>query len=63
MDNQAKTDLERLETLREQALFAPEEQREEAQRAYEELREKLFSNEVCQPRDQAQQKDPADSSP
>jgi hypothetical protein len=55
MDDETKADLERLETLREQALFAPEEQREEAHKAYEELREKLFPNDACQPPDQEQE--------
>jgi hypothetical protein len=48
MDDQAKADLEKLETLRDQALFAPEDQREAAQKAYEELREKLFGSEQCE---------------
>ena len=60
MDNRAKTDLERLETLREQALFAPEEQREEARKAYEELREKLFGNEACEAADHDQGGNQAD---
>ena len=37
-----KDKLEKLETLREQALFAPEEVRDEAQENYEELRDQLF---------------------
>jgi hypothetical protein len=48
MDDKARADLEQLETLRELALCGPEEKRDEAQRAYEELREKLFSNEACE---------------
>lgn len=44
MDDQSKTDLEELETLREQALFGPEAEREAAQRAYEELRARLFEH-------------------
>ena len=37
-----KDKLEKLETLREQALFAPEEVCDEAQANYEELRDQLF---------------------
>jgi hypothetical protein len=48
MKEQAKEELEKLETLREQALFGPEEQRDESEKAYQELREKLFNNEDCQ---------------
>ena len=48
MDEQAKPDLERLETLREQALFGPEAEREEAQRAYETLRAALFDCQPCE---------------
>lgn len=48
MDDQAKTDLEKLETLREQALFGPEAERETAQRAYEELRARLFEHQSCE---------------
>jgi hypothetical protein len=48
MDEKDRADLEELETLRDLALCGPEEKRDEAQRAYEELREKLFSNEQCQ---------------
>jgi hypothetical protein len=48
MYSQIEQDLEKLETLREQALFGPEEKRREAERAYQELREKLFDNRECQ---------------
>ncbi|MFP5260669.1 MAG: hypothetical protein ACLGJB_02035 [Blastocatellia bacterium] len=48
MDEKDRADLEKLETLRDLALCGPEEKRDEAQRAYEELREKLFSSEQCQ---------------
>jgi hypothetical protein len=48
MDEQAKADLERLETLREQALCGPEEQREKAEQAYEELRDSLFDHQACE---------------
>ena len=48
MDDQAKADVDKLETLRELALFAPEDQREAARKAYDELREKLLGNEKCE---------------
>jgi hypothetical protein len=48
MDEKAKADLEKLETLRELALCGPEEKRDEAERAYEELRAKLFTDEQCE---------------
>ena len=48
MYSQIEQDLEKLETLREQALFGPEEKRNEAERAYQELREKLFDNRECE---------------
>ena len=48
MDKQAKEDLEKLETLREQALCGPEEQREVAEQAYEELRTTLFDHQACE---------------
>ncbi|HVG19533.1 MAG TPA: hypothetical protein VNI02_10795 [Blastocatellia bacterium] len=48
MDEKDRANLEKLETLRDLALCGPEEKRDEAQRAYEELREKLFSNEQCE---------------
>ena len=48
MDNDAKADLEKLETLREQALCGPPEQREHAEQAYEALRETLFSHQACE---------------
>lgn len=47
MKEQYKADLDKLEALREQALFGPEEKREEAQRAYEELRAQLLPTEEC----------------
>jgi hypothetical protein len=52
MDDKDRADLEKLETLRDLALCGPEEKRDEAQREYEELREKLFSNEQCETADQ-----------
>jgi hypothetical protein len=52
MDDKDRADLEKLETLRDLALCGPEEKRDEAQKAYEELREKLFSNEQCETADQ-----------
>jgi len=48
MDDHAKADLEKLETLREQALCGPPEQREEARQAYEELRQTLFNHQACE---------------
>ena len=58
MDEQAKADLEKLESLREQALCGPEEQREQAEQAYEELREALFDHQACQlPDDQKETKE------
>ncbi len=48
MDEQAKADLEKLETLREQALCGPEDQREQAKQAYEELRDALFDHQACE---------------
>jgi hypothetical protein len=53
MNEKSKADLEKLETLRELALCGPEEKREEAQQAYEELRAKLFSHEQCETPDSA----------
>jgi CRISPR/Cas system-associated protein Cas10 (large subunit of type III CRISPR-Cas system) len=58
MDEQAKADLEKLETLREQALCGPEEKRERAEQAYEELRETLFDHQACAvPDDQSETKE------
>jgi hypothetical protein len=48
MDDQGKADLERLETLREKALFAPEAEREAARLAYEKLRAALFNHQGCE---------------
>lgn len=48
MDDQAKADLEKLETLREQVLCGPEEQRQQAEQAYEELRATLFNHQSCE---------------
>ena len=58
MDNQAKADLEKLETLREQALCGPEEQRDVAGQAYDELRANLFNHPSCElPDDQKETKE------
>lgn len=58
MDEQAKTELERLETLREQALCGPEEERERAEQEYEALRESLFNYQACEiPDDQQETKE------
>ncbi|HKY03741.1 MAG TPA: hypothetical protein VJQ56_02560 [Blastocatellia bacterium] len=54
MNDKGKADIERLETLRELALCGPEEKREEAHRAYEELRQRLFSHEQCETPDESQ---------
>lgn len=48
MKDEAKAELERLDTLRELALCGPEERRDEAEKAYEELRSKLLSREQCE---------------
>jgi hypothetical protein len=45
MDEKTKSNLEELETLRELALFGEEDQREEAQKAYEKLRDELLCTE------------------
>ena len=48
MDEQSKADLEKLEILREQALCGPEDQRDAARQAYEELRTTLFNHPACE---------------
>ena len=48
MDDKGKADIEKLETLRELALCGSEEKRDEAQRAYEELRAKLLGHDQCE---------------
>lgn len=48
MDDKTKADIEKLDTLRELALCGPEEGREQAQRAYEELRAQLLGNVPCE---------------
>ncbi len=48
MNEQGKNQIEQMEILREQALYGPQENREEAQKEYEELREKLFKHEQCE---------------
>jgi hypothetical protein len=45
MDEKKKSDLDELETLREMAQFGEEDQRAEAQKAYEKLRRELLCNE------------------
>jgi hypothetical protein len=45
MDEKKKSNLDELETLRERALFGDEDQREEAQKAYEKLRSELLCDE------------------
>lgn len=44
MDDKTKSALDDLESLREVALFGEAEQQDEAQKAYEELRARLFCN-------------------
>jgi hypothetical protein len=52
MDEKTKSEIEELETLQEIALFGEEEeQQDEAEKAYDELRDKMFCNEECQPPD------------
>ena len=48
MSEKDKSKLDELETLRELALFGEEERRDEAQKAYEKLRDELLCNEECQ---------------
>ena len=47
MTEKVKADLEKLDTLRDLALCGPEEKREEAQQAYEELRSELLAHDQC----------------
>ena len=47
MTEKAKADLDKLDELRDLALCGPEEKREEALRAYEELRSALLDHEQC----------------
>jgi hypothetical protein len=47
MDDKTKSEIEELETLQEIALFGEEEQQDEAEKAYDDLRDKLFCNEEC----------------
>ncbi|HKG22112.1 MAG TPA: hypothetical protein VKC34_09450 [Blastocatellia bacterium] len=48
MDEQDKADIERMEILREQALYGPQENRDEAQKEYEKFREELLNHEQCE---------------
>lgn len=48
MNERAKADLEKLDSLRDQALCGPEAKREAAQQAYEALRFELLDHEPCQ---------------
>jgi hypothetical protein len=48
MDEKTKSEIEELETLQEIALFGEEEQQDEAEKAYDDLRDKLFCNEDCE---------------
>jgi len=48
MNKDTKDDLEKLETLRDLALCGPEEKREEAHEAYQELRSQLLDHDACQ---------------
>ena len=47
MSEKVKADLDKLDKLRDLALCGPEEDREEAQHAYEELRTQLLDHEKC----------------
>ena len=47
MTEKIKADLEKLDTLRDQAQCGPEEKREGAQRAYEHLRSELLDHDQC----------------
>ena len=47
MSEKEKADLDRLDTLRDLALCGPEENREEYQRDYEELRSRLLAHDEC----------------
>lgn len=53
MNDKAKADIEKLETLRDLALCGPEEKREQAQKEYEEFRARLLSHEQCETPDYA----------
>ncbi|HVF91368.1 MAG TPA: hypothetical protein VNH22_14985 [Blastocatellia bacterium] len=48
MDEQGKADIEQMEILREQALYGPQESRDEAQKEYEKFRKKLLNHEQCE---------------
>jgi len=48
MDEEVKASMEEMEILREQALYGPQENREEAHKEYEKLREKLIGHEQCE---------------
>lgn len=47
MNENIKADLDKLDTLRDLALCGSEEQHQEAQQAYEELRSELLEHEQC----------------
>jgi hypothetical protein len=47
MNENVKADLDKLDTLRDLALCGPEEQHQEVQQAYEELRSELLDHEQC----------------
>jgi hypothetical protein len=48
MNERTKANLEKLDSLRDQALCGPAETRDEAQQAYEVLRSELLEHEPCQ---------------
>lgn len=47
MSEKVKADLDKLDRLRDLALCGPEDQREQSQQAYEELRAELLDHEKC----------------
>jgi len=47
MSEKVKADLDKLDRLRDLALCGPEEQREESQQAYQQLRTELLDHEKC----------------
>src|SRR5215208_5078362 len=48
MNGNVKSDLDKLDMLRDQALCGPEEKRDQSQQAYEELRSELLEHEQCE---------------
>ena len=48
MNEKAKADIEKLDTLREITLCGPEEKRDEAHEEYQQLRSELLEHESCE---------------